>query len=234
MKLHPAFLLFAALLAIPAALSAASFEGKVRMKMSDARGGSHEIEQRIREGFVRTDMGTAKGQTASIIMDLNKREMLILMPEQRMYMVRPLPDVGSATTPTSTGPAPTFEKTGETAKILGYDCTKYISTAKGVVTDVWVTEELGRFTGLGGGPGPMGMGRKAEPPKAAWEVALAGRDFFPLRVISHDAKGAEKFRLEVVEIDKSPQPASLFAPPEGFQKLDLGGMMQGLGLPTGR
>lgn len=229
MKLLPSFLLAIAALAAPAVLGAASFEGQVRMKISDARGRSHEMEQRIKEGRVRTEMNTGKGETMAVIMDLPKREMIMLMPEQHMYMVHALPD------PTAVAGADdaefSFEKTGETEKILGYTCTKYLAKSKDATTDVWVTEELGRFAGLGNGPGPMGMGRRAAAPQAAWEKALAGKDFFPLRVVSHDAKGKENFRLEALSVDKSTQPDALFTPPADYQKFDMGGMMQGMGFP---
>lgn len=229
MKLLPSFLLAIAALAAPAVLGAASFEGQVRMKISDARGRSHEMEQRIKGDRVRTEMNTRKGETMAVIMDLPKREMIMLMPEQHMYMVHALPDPMAAAGADDADFS--FEKTGETEKILGYTCTKYLAKSKDATTDVWVTEELGRFAGFGNGPGPMGMGRRAAAPRAAWEKALAGKDFFPLRVVSHDAKGKENFRLEALSVDKSPQPDSLFVPPADFRKFDMGGMMQGLGLP---
>jgi len=119
----------------------------------------------------------------------------------------------------------TFEKTGEKEKILGYTCEKYVIKSKDGTTDVWATDELGRFMGFGGGMGgPMGK-RKAAP---AWEKALAGKDFFPLRVASKNTKDKEIFSMEASSVEKTPQAASLFAPPPGAQKFDLGGMMKGI------
>src|SRR5690606_6628102 len=134
------------------------------------------------------------GQKASMIMDLGKQEMMILMPEQKMYMVQRL-DGLTAAADDAVSDDFTFEKTGESEKILGYDCVKYVSKAKDFTSDIWVTEELGRFVGLGNSANPMG-GKKKSGATAAWEKALAGKNFFPLRVVSRDAKGKEQFRLE--------------------------------------
>lgn len=232
MKLYPLFLFAVTSLTATATLSAADFEGKVRMKMSTSRGDAHEIDYSVKPGFVRTDMEPSPGQKASMIMDLGKEEMLILMPQQKMYMVQRLDSVTAAANEAA-GEDFTFEKTGETEEILGYDCVKYVSKTKDYTSDIWVTEELGRFVGLGNSSNPMG-GKKKSGPAAAWEKALAGKNFFPLRVVSRDAKGKEQFRLETVDVQKGAQPAALFAAPADYQKLDFGNMMKGFGLPGKR
>ncbi|HWA84775.1 MAG TPA: DUF4412 domain-containing protein [Opitutus sp.] len=230
MKPLPLALVALAALAAPAVLSAANFEGTVRMKITGPRG-SHELAQHIKNGLVRSDveMGT---HTMSMIMDPKKQEMTILMPQQHMYMVHALPNATAADDQKSSPPDDaTLEKTGETEKILGYTCTKYVvkEPRQNATTDIWLTDELGNFVGLGSGPGPMGMGRRAGPPRAAWEKALAGKDAFPLRVVTHGTDGDEKFRLEATEVKREPQPDSLFTPPADFRKFDMGAMMQGMG-----
>lgn len=229
MNAFPRFVLaLAALVVTPALLSAAAFEGAVRMKLSDPRGGDHEITQHIKNGLVRSDM-EMQGRSMAVIMDLNKREMMMLMPEQHMYMVHAMPELEKMANNDHDTSDVALEKTGETEKILGYTCTKYIAKSKDSTTDLWLTEELGQFAGLGSGPGPFGMGRRAKGPNASWEKALAGKDFFPLRVVSHGANGKGEFKMEVVSIDRAAQPDSLFTPPDDYRKFDMGGMMQGLG-----
>jgi uncharacterized protein DUF4412 len=232
MKFYPALVLTVAVLATPAALCAAAFEGKVRMKMSDSRGNAHELDYRVKAGFVRMDMEAAKGQTASVIMDLGKKEMIILIPGQNIYMTRSIPDTTAAAARSSDKDA-TFEKTGETAKILGYDCVKYVYKSKDVTSEIWGTEELGRFMGLGSNANPMG-GRRAAQAGPAWEKMLMGKDFFPLRVVTQKAKGSDQFNLEATAVTKESEPDSVFQPPAGYQKFDLGGMMRGMGFPTSR
>jgi hypothetical protein len=74
------------------------------------------------------------------------------------------------------------------------------------------------------GGSPFG-GRKQSANAAKWEEALKGsKGGFPLRVISHDAKGKETFRMEAKKIEPGPLPDSLFAPPAGYQKFEMPNM----------
>lgn len=229
MKLAPLALFSLAAFVAPAVVHAAAFEGSVRMKMTSGRGQSHEITFHVKEGLQRTDIETGRGNSVAAITNFAKQEMIILMPEQKMYMVQPLQTMAAAAEKMNGANDVTFEKTGETEKILGYTCTKYVTTSQGITSDIWATEELGRFMGLGHGGNPMG-GRRAQAQQPAWAKALMGKDFFPLRVVSHDDKG-EQFRMEAVAVEKAAQPDSLFTPPADYHKFDLGGMMQGLGFP---
>lgn len=123
------------------------------------------------------------------------------------------------------------EKTGEKETILGYSAEKYLASSSDGKTDLWLAEGLGSFMMAHGG-GPMGGKRGAAAPQA-WERALAGKDLFPVRVVGHDKDGKENFRMEVTAVEKKPLRDSLFTPPAGYQKFDLGGMMQGMmpGMP---
>ena len=95
------------------------------------------------------------------MLDFPKQEMSILPLDQKMFTKQPLA-AGAATIAGEAGAAAAeavIEKTSVTEKILGYTCTKYISTVKGITTGMWVTEELGAFTRLGAGhPLAGGMG----------------------------------------------------------------------------
>jgi hypothetical protein len=247
MNLFFRLLLVSALLA-PAALSAASFEGKVSMTMISGRGKPQEITYKVKGDKVRMEIAGQK-EMGGMIMDTKKREMLMIMDEQKMYMVMALPDSAKEAIEKQAQEMQ-LEKTGETEKILGYTATKWIMREKnGTETEMWLAEGLGTFMGFSGNKNPMARGR--EPAAPAWERALAGKDAFPLRVVGYEkgaiaskgksadhkadkAKGKDKlgagesFRMEVTAIDKSSQPDSLFTPPAGYQKFDMGGMMKGL------
>jgi len=65
-----------------------------------------------------------------------------------MYMVQPI--AGKAAASNSADPSGvSFEKTGVTEKILGYDCTKYVAKTKDTTSELWVTEQLGAFMRYG-------------------------------------------------------------------------------------
>jgi hypothetical protein len=221
-KLLTPLIVIAALLAT-ASLSAKEFEGTIRMKLTDGGSKAMPLEYSIKGGLLRTDIQAEEGMTATVIMDFAKDEMIMLMPGQPMYMVMPIRQTAAKASGHG-GVEPELVNTGETEVILGYKCTKYLAKSKEAVTEIWASDELGVFRGLGNS---MGAGSKAAAP-AGWERALAGKNFFPLRVAS--APGSkQKFRMEVTAIEPKSLPASFFAPPAGYQKFDMGGMMQGLG-----
>ncbi len=217
--------LLALALLTPAALSAATFEGTIKMNVTAPGGKAMPITYRIKSGLSRVEM-QAEGQTMATIIDPAKQQATMLMPEQKMYMVH---SFAGMTAQQGGGAAEdvSLEKTSVQEKILGYDTTKYIAKTKDATTEIWATEELGSFGGMSGG-NPMG-GSTAET--QAWEKVLRGKAIFPLRVVSTGKKGKEAFRMEATDVKKESLSDSLFTPPADFQKFDMGAMMRGLGMP---
>ena len=228
MKLILRTLLLAAVV-VPAAVSAASFEGKVAFKMT-TDGKTQEMLYNIKGDKIRLEMPGQKGM-GGMILDTAKKETTVIMDEQKMYMTMAIPD--SAATPGNKGEEGKLEKTNETEKILGYTATKYISTYENTKTEMWLAEGLGTFMSFSGG-NPMGgrNNRSAQGMPQGWDRALAGKELFPLRVVGRDNKGKETFRMETTAINKQSLPDSLFTPPAGYQKFDMGGMMKGM-MPGG-
>ncbi len=228
-------LMCGATLVATSAAWAADFEGTVTMKMTGPRDTPNAVTFSLAKGFTRIDMKSPDGTDAAMIQDHAKQEMLMLMPQQKMYIVRPMPKPGEMVAMTGTTEPSTVEKTSETEKILGYDCVKYISKAADGITHIWVTDQLGTFMGIGGNPMGGSGGRRgggAQAPQA-WEAALRGKDAFPLRVVTKAPDGKEAFRMEATAVNKKAVPASSFAPPGDYQKFDMDGMMRGMGMPAG-
>lgn len=220
------FLILLSLLVTPAAVFAASFEGKVSFKMTAPREKPQEMSYSIKGNKLRMEVGGQK-ESAGMIMDLAKKEMITIMDSEKMYMVMPIPE--EAEVKGGKQDDVKLEKTGQTEKILGYTAEKYISTVNGEKTEMWLAEGIGAFSAMGG----PSMGKKKSG-SAAWERALAGKDLFPLRVVTLDKAGKENFRMETTAINKQSLPDSLFTPPAGYQKFDMGGMggmMKGMGIP---
>lgn len=217
---------FLSVAAAGATLSALAFEGRVSLAMKGEKGGEQVIDFVTKGDLVRMEPKAAEAAGTAMIMNATKQEMTILMPRERMYMVMPMRG-GPAQSGGSGESTAKIEKTGRTEKILSYDCEEYVVTDKGDVTEVWITEQLGSFMGLGGGNPMGGMmgGRKAKADGAAWEQLLKGKKgWFPLRVVSRDAKGKEKFRLDAKAIEPGNLSDDLFAPPAGFQKFAMPAM----------
>ncbi len=226
-------LLLASALLAPAAVLAAAFEGKISYKITVPREKPAEMHQALKGDKMRMDAPGGKKGGGSMIMDLKKREMIMLMDSEKMYMSMQLPE----DTELPGGPAkePKIEKTSVTEKILGYTATKYLALSDDSTTEMWLAEGIGTFMGMGnnsggssGGGGLFGGRAKKESSVRSWEKALQGKDLFPLRVVELDKAGKERFRMEVTALTKEKLPDSLFLPPEGYTKFDMGGMMRGM------
>jgi hypothetical protein len=209
---------------------AGTFEGKVTLAISDARGTATNLDYSMKGDKVRMDTN-ARGQTMGMIMDLTKQEMTILMPEQNMYMVMSMKKAVDQAMEKAGANTADVEVTGKTETILGYKCSQILVKDKGTVTEAWVAEGLGSFMGMapgGGGGGMFGRGKPANSPK--WEEVLKNKGGFPLRVISRDASGKQVSKMEATKIEPGSLPDSLFAPPADYQKFampDMGGMFKG-------
>ncbi len=218
-------------LSLPAAALAAPFEGKVDFALTSGRGQPQRMTYQLKGDKLRMELPTPQGK-GTMLVDPAKKEMLMLMDEQRMYMVMAMPDVQAQAAEAASGDAQ-LEKTGQKEKIAGYEAEKYIVTHEGMKTELWLAEGLGTFMFGGGNPMMGGRGgRGAGPAMQGWERALAGKELFPLRVISRGKDGKETFKLEATSVQKQSLPDSLFTVPADYQKFDMGmmrGMMPGVG-----
>jgi hypothetical protein len=190
------------------------------------------INYLIKEGFLRMDMEvdpSKPNKVISSIVDLSKRQIIVLMTEQKMYMVKAMPEPSKSEQAGTPGQQAELIHTGETETILGHKCEKLIAKNKDGITEIWGAEGIGYFMGAGASP----MGRSA--PRNSWEAGLSKNGFFPLRVVSKDLDGNERMRMETVAIEPKSLPDSTFAVPEDFRKFEmpsipgLGGLLGGKG-----
>lgn len=203
---------------------AKDFEGVLRIKIGAGGEKSQEADYSLKSGFMRLDMA-AEGHTVAIIADLNKMEALMLMPSERMCMVMSLKSA-TAKAAQSADDA-TIEDTGVTEKILGYTCTKYLVKAKrgDEITELWATTELGAFVSFST---LSQMGNPRSKATASWENVLKGKNIFPLRVVVRKADGQIASQMDILSITPKALPDSLFQVPAGYERMDMGGMMQGM------
>jgi hypothetical protein len=210
LRLLAASVLFGAILSVGHA-----FEGRVSLLMTVERGRTMTIAYAFKGQKVRTEL-SAEGHSTASITDLQKNETLLLLAEQRMYMVTP-PFQNVDTTP-GASIKPDVKTTGKTDTILGHACNQILVKEKMNVTELWVTEDIGAYVGMGQGGIPIGAGFSSTVGPVQWEEVLKDQGAFPLRVISRDPAGKQTVKLEVTKIQPGPLPDSLFAPPAGYQK----------------
>jgi hypothetical protein len=226
-------------LALLVTASAIAFEGKVDMKLTAGPKDKEDMEMsyRIKGERMRMEMSDVsssskkkkkKGDEAvgAMIMDFKKKEMIMLIPQEKMYMVQAIPEIKESTKKKTSDVE--FKATGRKEKIAGVDTDEYVGKSDGKIMEVWVTKEMGRFMGQqSGGPDAK--------PAAGWEVFMQKENAFPLRVITRAKEGGpEESRMETTAIDRSKQADSLFTPPADYQKFampampGMGDMLKGM------
>ena len=198
-----------ALLAAPAAAQQTAFEGTVTFQTD--HGGT--MMYSVWKGLARMDVGTQHGAVATII-DPAKKTLLILLPDQKMYMQKDLPDAPAPDTHGGADSAFKLTNTGKTDVVAGVKCEIWHAVSSSGTTDVCAARDMGGFF--------PGNAMRNEPPPA-WAQGLRG-NFFPLRVT--DATG--KMLLLATKVEAKKFDASYFAVPAGFTKLDIPAGMPGM------
>lgn len=221
-------LCLSALLITPALFAVDPFVGKASFTITSGKGKAMTMNQSFKGNAVRTDM---EGGAGAMIMDFAKKEVTILMNEEHMYMVHPIkPSDIPQEIKDKAAADPDVEVTGKTEKILGYTCSQILVKDGKNVTEMWLAEELGMYSGMGaqsGGGGGMFSKKGNSDSAAKWEKALKGKSGFPIRVITRNAAGKETYRMEATKIEKGGVSDADFLPPKDFQKFqmpDMGGM----------
>lgn len=179
------------------------FEGVVTFSTGQGR----TMDYSIRQGLIRVDMNEG-GQRAAMIANPAAREMYMVMPEQKMYMVMTMPE-DKASAAQANYPEPT--KTGRKEVVAGHECEYYRIAHEESETEVCLAGDMGAFRGFGGP-----MGNRKSP---AWQKEL-GEKHFPLKVIA-TIDGKKEVVLEATKVERKKLPASLFAPPSSYRKMEM-------------
>lgn len=170
------------------------------------------IDYYVKGDRMRIETQDPQAQGGVMILDMREKKMLMLMPQQRMYMTMSLPEIGAdETSEVADNP---LVPTGESRTLLGHKAEQYRMQDGGTEYEIWATKELGAFGGLHL-PGPQGPGAPS-----ARDRALAGQDFFPLLIIER-RQGREATRVEVTEVKPEELAPSLFQAPDGFREMSL-------------
>lgn len=187
------------------------FEGKVKMAITEGAA-TQSIEYLVKGDQMRIETQDPRAQGGVMILNMREKKMLMLMPQQRLYVTMSLPEVDIDETADAAEKKP--QPTGETRQILGHTAQQYLMEDEKTVYEIWATKELGTFGALHL-PGSEGPGTASPRDRA-----LAGQDFFPLLIIER-RNGREATRVEVTEVTPQELPASLFQAPEGFREMNL-------------
>lgn len=218
-------------LLLPAALPAQSaFEGAVTMKITTPDGTGMTPIVHVKGGRSHMEMATG-GMTMYQIVDLDKETMMMVMPAQRMYMTINMKDALAMAPPEQVKRANAqvvIEPTGRKETIAGIECQVYHLSQPEEKTDadLCLARGMGTFLGFSGGASGRGAPGGAGMPPAFQKLAKRFPDgAFVLKMIVREG-GQLRMTMEVTRIEKKSVDESMFAPPVGFQQMDMSGMMR--------
>jgi hypothetical protein len=196
----------------------AAFEGSYDMELS-SDGEKVLTTLWTKDGHVRMKLSGATEMPGEMILRDGMRKMLLIMPEQRMYMEMAIPEVkGSAADDPGPDAAPPFTRTGEKREILGYAAHEFILEDGANKVVIWATEDLGS------------MAFANNPMLEGWADAMGKvtglSAFFPLEMTGFE-KGKQAYRMTIRRIEPGKLADSLFEPPPGFMKMTMPAGMGG-------
>ncbi|KXU36846.1 hypothetical protein AXK11_03380 [Cephaloticoccus primus] len=200
--------------------AAKQFEGKATVRLTHDQVGTHVLNYSVKGSRLHTEFQISETAQATAIVDLVKDEVFVLLPGQPLYVSMSLENSAEFALGQSVEQI-SITKTREHQKILGYRCAKYLVQNQDDRFEVWATEQLGSFMGLGL---PPDAEAKFHP---EWIAALVGKGFFPLRVQSLPGS-KNTLTIETLSVEPGEQPDTLFAPPAGYRKFQMGGLIEGL------
>lgn len=190
-----------------------NFEGEITFNVFNENG-SQTMDYFVKGDKIRFETQEA-GRQGQIILDGSSKQVLIIMPNQKMYMVTKIPESKMKTDMSkTTDKNATFTKTGETKNILGYTAEKITYKDDEGQGEAWVTRELGTFK-LFDNP----MQKDENTPQ--WQKDFNAEGYFPLEVTENGKKV-----FEVTGINKKSLDKSLFEAPADYKKMEMPMMQQ--------
>ncbi len=183
------------------------FSGDMQVTSQRAGRGAQEVTGKIYvdRGHMRMDMDSGPRGGASVITNVATRTTDVLMTEQHMYMEFNADQAMARRPGMAPNIKPFTDPSNPCANEAGATCKKVgVEEVNGRTCDHWqITDKQGQVTN-------------------AW---IDQKLHFPIKEVMPDTT------WQLTNIKEGAQPASLFEVPAGYQKMDLGQMMQGGGRP---
>lgn len=190
------------------------FQGKVTFEVSD-EGQNQKISYFVKGNkfLIQPAEGEGAGQ-GSMIYDGDKKAMIILMNEQKMYMEMPIDPMNEISKNESTGEE-YFVKTGKSQEILGYSCDEFEFKDQNNKGFALMTKELGSF---------MFMDDPESGGSTEWQKEIMNEGYFPMLVKEQNSSGELKTVFKVVDLKQMILDDDMFSAPAGYSKFDMPNM----------
>jgi hypothetical protein len=191
-----------------------SFQGKVTFEVSDG-GQNQQIGYFVKgkKFLIQPADGEGAGQ-GSMIYDGDKKVMIIIMNEQKMYMEMPIDPKDEISKNESIEPD-YFVKTGNSQDVLGYSCDEFEFKDEGKKGLALMTKELGSF---------LFMDDPESGGSSQWQKEIMSEGYFPLLVKEENSSGELETVFKVIELERMNLDDKMFSAPSGFTKFDMPGM----------
>ncbi len=221
--------------ALTSFLGGDGFEGEITMVTSgtSAKGAPKTMIYGVKRPKLRVDFAEQApaladnpmmSATTAVIIDPTVKKAWALMPAQKRAMVidfdrmKEMQRFAGASAPDTSTP-PQIVKTGKSDVVAGIKCDEWQVIDARSINEACVAEGVTWFD-------PMSMG--SAMPEYAWGAALAGANRFPLRVVSKDKAGVEKFRATATKVEKKSLADDRFVVPADYQVVDPFAMLGNL------
>lgn len=191
-----------------------SFQGKVTFEASD-EGQNQQISYFVKGNkfLIQPADGEVAGQ-GSMIYDGDKKVMIIIMNEQKMYMEMPIDPKDEISKNESIEPD-YFVKTGNSQDVKGYNCDEFEFKDEGKKGLALMTKELGSF---------LFMDDPESGGSSQWQKEIMSEGYFPLLVKEENSSGELETVFKVIELERMNLDDKMFSAPSGFTKFDMPGM----------
>jgi hypothetical protein len=190
------------------------FQGKVTFEVSDG-GQNQQISYFVKGNkfLIQPEDGEAAGK-GSMIYDGDKKAMIIIMTEQKMYMEMPIDPTDEISKSESIG-LDYFVKTGNSQNVMGYSCDEFEFKDEDRNGLALMTKELGSFLFM---DNPEGGGN------SQWQKEIMSEGYFPMLVKEENSSGELETVFKVIDLELMKLDDNMFSAPPGFTKFDMPNM----------
>lgn len=184
-----------------------NFEGKIAIKVPGIET-SGDLSYYLKGHKTRINV-EGKQRNSDLIIDTDKKEMVLLYTQMNKYTIIPFNDseTGIPGSKNSTG----FERTGIKKTINGYMCEKWTYKYYGGKITAWMTGNIGRFSFF-----KNPLKNEYEP---VWKTEIENSGYFPMSIVEKTKSYVSVSLLEVKSVKRMDIRDDYFQPPDDFEKM---------------
>jgi hypothetical protein len=223
-NLLKAILGFAVALAAGWAQAAGDFEGEVDMTMTTNNGKTLPIQYFVKGHKARTMTSVTDKKmsyTGSAIYDWQTNQIIMLMDQQKMYMVNQVhPEKWHYD---NNNKHFKVTDTGKSENILGRTAEEWDYTSDDDNGKVWLTPGIGNWWGSE----MAAQADKLPPDQRALVNMVVSKKLFPMKWETDDKSGKVRNSAVVTKVEAKSLGDDMFEPPSDYKKFDMGNLFNG-------